>query len=129
MTSKVLCTLLAAGLCAGCVVDEYGRVLPPDPIGQAIFNALDPAVPVYQPRQYVVESDIPAVRYEQRMVAPVAYADPVWINGYWGWGGNDWVWVPGRWVQRPRQDVVWSDGRYYTSNGRRYWRSGYWEEL
>lgn len=123
--SKLLLSILAAACLIGCV-DQYGRVVPPDPIGQALFNTLDPAVPVYQPREYVVTRDMPMVRYEQRPVAPVSYSDPAWVNGYWGWGGIDWVWVPGRWVQRPRQNLVWNDGRYYLSDGRRYWRSGYW---
>jgi hypothetical protein len=125
--SKVLCAILAALCLAGCVVDEYGRLLPPDPVGQALFNTLDPGVPVYEPRQYVVNTDIPAGRYEQRTVAPVSYSDPVRVNGYYGWGGSDWVWVPGRWVERPRRDVVWNDSRYFLSDGRRYWRSGYWQ--
>ena len=125
--SKVLFAVLAALCLAGCVVDQYGRVLPPDPVGQALFNALDPATPVYEPREYVVESDYPAARYERRTVAPVSYSDPVWVSGYYGWGGRDWVWVPGRWVQRPRRDVVWNDSRYYANDDRRYWRSGYWQ--
>ena len=125
--SKVLFAVLTALGLAGCVVDEYGRVLPPDPVGQALFTALDPAVPVYEPREYVVNNDIPAAGYEQRTVAPVSYSDSVWVNGYYGWGGNDWVWVPGRWVQRPRRDLAWNDPRYYVSDGRRYWRSGYWQ--
>ena len=125
MTSKVLLVIFTAGL-LGCV-DQYGRIRPPDPIGQAIFNALDPGVPVYQSQQYVVTSDMPAARYEQRPVAPVSYTDPVWVDGYWGWGGSDWVWVPGRWVQRPRSNAVWTNGQYYASDGRRYWRSGYWQ--
>ena len=124
--SKVLFAVLTALCLAGCVVDQYGRVLPPDPVGQALFTALDPAVPVYEPREYVVNNDIPAA-YERRTVAPVSYSDSVWVNGYYGWGGNDWVWVPGRWVQRPRRDLVWNDPRYYVSDGRRYWRSGYWQ--
>jgi hypothetical protein len=128
MISKVFLTSLAAFLLLGCV-DQYGRIRPPDPIGQAIFNALDPAVPVYQPREYEVASEMPAVRYERRSVVPVAYSDPVWVDGYWAWGGRDWVWVPGRWVQRPRQEVVWRNGRYYADDDRRYWRSGYWEEM
>jgi hypothetical protein len=125
--SKMLFAVLTALCLAGCVVDEYGRVLPPDPVGQALFTALDPAVPVYEPREYVVNNDIPAAGYEQRTVAPVSYSDSVWVNGYYGWGGNDWVWVPGRWVQRPRRDLTWNDPRYYVSDGRRYWRSGYWQ--
>ena len=81
MIGKVFVTLLAAGLCLGCVVDQYGRVRPPDPIGQAIFNALDPATPVYQPQEYAVETDIPALRNERRTVVPVGYSDPVWVKG------------------------------------------------
>ena len=123
---KVLVSILAAACLIGCV-DQYGRVVPPDPIGQALFNALDPAVPVYQPREYAVTSDMPPVRYERRTVVPVAYSDPVWINGYYGWGGNNWVWVPGRWVQRPNPNLAWNNSRYYVSDGRRYWRTGYWE--
>jgi len=83
--SKVLFAVLAALCLAGCVVDQYGRVLPPDPVGQALFNALDPATPVYEPREYVVESDYPAARYERSTVAPVAYSDPVWVSGHYGW--------------------------------------------
>jgi hypothetical protein len=123
--SKVVLVILSAICLIGCV-DEYGRVVPPDPIGRAIFDALDPAVPVYEPRQYVVTNDMPPVRYERRAIVPASYSDPVWVNGYWGWGGGDWVWVPGRWVQRPRPDAVWNSSQYYVSDGRRYWRSGYW---
>jgi len=126
MTSKMLLTILTAGCLLGCV-DQYGRVVPPDPIGQALFNALDPGVPAYYPREYVVASDMPPVRYERRTVVPVSYADPVWVDGYWGWGGSGWVWVPGGWVQRPRPNVTWTNGQYYTSDDRRYWRSGYWQ--
>ena len=64
--SKMLFAVLSALCLAGCVVDQYGRVLPPDPIGQALFSALDPAVPVYGPREYVVNNDIPPVRYERK---------------------------------------------------------------
>ena len=127
MSSKTLLALLSAGLIFSGCVDEYGRVRPPDPIGQALFNALDPSVPVYRSSNYVVTSEMPPVRYETRSVVPAGYSDPVWINGYWGWGGSDWVWVPGRWVERPHSNVGWTDGRYYEDNGLRYWRSGYWQ--
>ncbi len=126
MLTKVLVTILIAASLIGCV-DQYGRVVPPDPVGQALFNTLDPSVPVYEPREYVVANDMPPVRYESRSVVPISYQDPVWVNGYWGWGGSDWVWVPGRWVHRPRENLAWNDSRYYVSDGRRYWRSGYWQ--
>jgi hypothetical protein len=30
----------------------------------------------------------------------------VWVTGFWEWHGR-WVWVPGRWVVRPRPRAVW----------------------
>jgi len=114
---------------SGCV-DQYGRVVPPDPIGQAIFNALNPATPVYQSREYVVTQPMPVAPppgyYETQGPVPVGYANPYWINGYWGWQGSSWQWVSGRWVNRPRPNVVWVNGRYYHHHNRYYWRSGYW---
>ena len=70
---KVLFAVLTAVCLAGCVVDEYGRVLPPDPVGQALFTALDPAVPVYEPREYVVNNDIPAAAMseERSLQSPI----------------------------------------------------------
>lgn len=125
MIRKIFLPILTALCLLGCV-DQYGRVVPPDPIGRALVNALDPAVPVYRPQEYIVSSDMPAVRYEQRAISSASYPDSVWVNGYWGWSGGNWVWIPGRWVQRPRPNVVWTDGEYYVNDDRRYWRSGYW---
>lgn len=25
---------------------------------------------------------------------------PVWVQGFWGWNGFGWVWVPGHWIVR-----------------------------
>jgi len=119
--------VLALGIFSGCV-DQYGRVRPPDPIGRAIFDVLDPARPVYDSREYVVTrpypSSPPRGYYERRTVQPARYSDPYYIEGHWGWRNSNWVWVPGRWVQRPRQNAVWVGGQYdpYTSR----YRSGYW---
>jgi hypothetical protein len=122
--------LFAAGLVflAGCV-DQYGRVRPPDPIGRAIFDVLDPAIPVYEPREYVVTRPIPAAPppgYYERRTVVTSYSNPYWVRGYWGWRGNGWMWVPGRWVDRPRAGAMWVGGRYYARGSRYYWRSGYW---
>lgn len=28
----------------------------------------------------------------------VTPAQPVWVQGFWGWNGFQWVWVPGYWA-------------------------------
>ncbi len=126
-----LLALVASGLLllVGCV-DQYGRVRPPDPIGRALFDALDPSGPVYDSREYVVTRPMPSAPplgyYERRTVAPVSYSNPYWVDGYWGWRNNDWAWNRGGWYNRPRPNAVWYNGRYYTANNRQYYRSGYW---
>ena len=116
MSSKILLALLSAGLIFRDAWTSMAASVPGSDWAGA-FNALDPSVPVYRSSNYVVTSEMPPVRYETRSVVPAGYSDPVWINGYWGWGGSDWVWVPGRWVERPHSNVGWTDGRYYEDNG------------
>ncbi|MEO6845899.1 MAG: hypothetical protein ABI254_01480 [Chthoniobacterales bacterium] len=126
--------ILGAMLLAGCVGPD-GRVYPPDPIGHAIFSGIyststpvvyqQPVETVYQPREYVVTSEMPPVQYEQQLPYP-GYANAAWIPGYWGWGGNNWGWRRGCWTRRPYNNSAWVGPRYYNRGGNRYWRNGYW---
>ena len=36
----------------------------------------------------------------------------VWIDGYYDWVGNGWVWRPGRWARPPHPGYVWRKPRY-----------------
>ena len=66
----------------------------------------------------------PAVRYEQRGIAPGAgYA---WIDGYWGYSGGRYNWVAGRWDRPPRGRSRWEAGRWETRHGRYHYREGRW---
>jgi hypothetical protein len=50
----------------------------------------------------------------------------VWINGYWGWGSNAYVWVPGRWERPPRAHATWV-APSWERQGRHYrLRHGHW---
>jgi hypothetical protein len=50
----------------------------------------------------------------------------LWINGYWGFRGNDYYWVSGRWERPPRGHRRWEDGRWERRGGRYQWREGRW---
>ncbi len=50
----------------------------------------------------------------------------VWISGFWGWAGNDYVWTPGRWERPPRRGAKWAPGRWEHRGGQYYWREGRW---
>jgi hypothetical protein len=50
----------------------------------------------------------------------------VWINGYWGYRGNDYVWIAGRWDRPPRGRHHWEDGRWERHGDRYQWREGRW---
>lgn len=66
----------------------------------------------------------PALRFEERGVAPGAGF--VWIDGYWGYRGGAYAWVPGRWERPPRPRARWAPGRWEPRHGRYYYRDGRW---
>lgn len=67
----------------------------------------------------------PPLRYEAR--PPMPGAGYAWVDGYWNWGSNRYVWVPGRWDRPPYQGAYWSHPHYDRyDNG---WRmeQGHWD--
>jgi hypothetical protein len=73
---------------------------------------------------YYASTPPPPLRYESIGVAPgPGY---VWLNGYWGWRGNRYVWVPGYYARPPRHRAVWVEPRWERYNGRYRFREGHW---
>jgi WXXGXW repeat (2 copies) len=50
----------------------------------------------------------------------------VWIEGYQEWRGDDYVWVPGRWVLPPRRHARWIRPRYRHVHGGWVFVAGRW---
>jgi len=73
---------------------------------------------------YYASTPPPPVRVEARGVAPCAGF--VWIDGYWGYRGGNYAWVPGRWDRPPRTRARWIPGRWEARRGRYYYREGRW---
>jgi hypothetical protein len=73
---------------------------------------------------YYSSAPPPPVRVEARGVAPGAGF--VWVDGYWGYRGGNYAWVPGNWVRPPRARAVWVPGRWEMRRGRYYYRQGRW---
>ena len=66
----------------------------------------------------------PPVRVET--YGPAPGPGYLWINGYWGYRGNAYVWNPGRWDRPPRGRRRWEDGRWERHGDRYRWRDGRW---
>ena len=73
---------------------------------------------------YYASTPPPPVRYEARGVPPGAGF--VWIDGYWGYNGGRYAWVPGRWDRPPRARARWESGRWENRRGRYYYSDGRW---
>jgi hypothetical protein len=64
----------------------------------------------------------PPIRVES--YGPAPGAGYVWIKGYWGYRGNDYVWNAGRWERPPRGRRHWEDGRWEHRGNRYVWHEG-----
>jgi hypothetical protein len=73
---------------------------------------------------YYAYSAPPPARVEVRGIAPgPGYT---WIDGYYAYRGNSYIWVPGSWVRPPRPRAVWVAPRWEQRNGRYYYHRGQW---
>ena len=68
----------------------------------------------------------PPAYYQDDVIGVAPGPDYVFIRGYWGWQGNGYVWVPGRWAERPDPRAQWVQGRWYHSNQGWYREDGHW---
>ena len=57
--------------------------------------------------------------------APANYF--VWDPGHWHWTGQDFVWIPGRYIETPYQSAVWVHGGWTYNGGLTWtWTPGHW---
>jgi hypothetical protein len=130
---------VAAGFLSGCVVTGttyvragprpyyYGRrevIVEPRPA--VVFAPVPPPAVVVAPAPgiVVVHRPLPAPLVERIPIAPGP--DYVWIGGYYDAFGDDWVWVPGGYVLRPRPGVVWVAPHYEQHGGEFHYSRGHW---
>ena len=86
--------------------------------------------PVYvqqpQPEYVIVREAPPPVIVERRPPSPGQ--GRIWIDGYWNWNGQRYVWEPGHWAVPPHGRAVWVAPRYEKhEQGYRY-MPGQWRE-
>ena len=50
----------------------------------------------------------------------------IWEPGHWHWTGQEYLWIPGSYIERPYQSAVWVHGGW-TENGLTWtWMPGHW---
>lgn len=68
----------------------------------------------------------PPAYYQDDAIGVAPGPDYVFIRGYWGWRDDAYVWVPGRWVERPYPNAVWVQERWYHAREGWYREGGHW---
>ena len=51
----------------------------------------------------------------------------IWIQGYWQWTNNRYVWVPGHYARPPKPGAHWRPGQWVKRRGGWVWIPGYWD--
>ena len=73
-----------------------------------------------------VYATIPPPAIQVETYGPAPGQGFIWIQGYWGWTNNAYVWVPGRWDRIPPGRHRWEPGHWVRHDNRYYWRDGRW---
>ena len=78
--------------------------------------------PGWLPTKLLVSSTVP-------VVPTVPSPGFVWIPGHYNWDPDrhTYVWLVGQYVQRPRENAHWVDGRWQLQPDGWVWVDGHWE--
>ena len=109
--------LVAPLALAGCVAE---RAAPAAGARHDAFSSRAPAAG----REIAVTRTPPPARVERETVAPGP--NYVWTCGHWRWTGTDYVWIPGRWVVRPRPGATFVQGQWVRGAAGWVWLEGHW---
>ena len=88
---------------------------PPDPPAEAARAASDEA------RTPVVTAPHPPPPRRAEIPPPAPSPHALWEFGHWRWNGQQYVWVPGYYAERPSPTVNWIPGYW-----ERLWVEGQW---
>jgi hypothetical protein len=112
----LIAAMIGASALAGCVVDH--PVAPARPAASVVVT------PPPTTHVIVARPAPPAPRVEVQPAAPDTRA--VWDPGHWNWDGNQYVWISGRYIERPNVAMRWEPGRWMSENGSWVWMDGRW---
>jgi hypothetical protein len=92
-------------------------------LGDAVAQPPPPGYGRPPPPSY---APIPPPRPET--VPPPPGSRYVWEPGHWQWNGRQYVWISGRYIQRPPHHRRWQEGGWVWSprEGRWIWRPAHW---
>jgi hypothetical protein len=118
LRTLALSTLLGASLIASqvepslaqtcaCPVSEDNAASQVVSRGAIIADDPPPPLPVYE------QPPIPASGY-------------IWTPGYWAWNNYEHYWVPGTWVEPPKEGLLWTPGYWGVAGGLYHYHHGYW---
>jgi hypothetical protein len=93
-------------------------------VSAPLFAQLPPPPPLPGLEIRIGRTAPPRVRYERRTRRTARNA--VWVAGAWDWQGDQWVWIPGRWVVPESRRAHWVRSRYVREYGGWRYVPGHW---
>ncbi|HEY3173286.1 MAG TPA: YXWGXW repeat-containing protein [Thermoanaerobaculia bacterium] len=114
MFKRIVRSISIAALAAVVSAPLFAQLPPPPPV---------PPLPGLEIR--IGRQAPPRIRRERRTARPGR--DYIWVEGFWDWQGDNWVWIPGRWVvPEGGRRVHWVRARYVREYGGWRYVPGHW---
>ena len=105
---------------------EPGNLDEPTPLQEGDPEPYEMTIPAEEPEQSSTEAPpsqpIDDVRPDQ------PGTDHAWLNGYWWWTNNQYIWVPGYWAIPPKPGYHYVAGYWIYQGGRWIYVRGGWAE-
>ncbi len=99
-------------------------------LGLTAFSSTAHAQPYPPPGAVIIAPrEPPPPRYERIPPPPRGPRRDVvvWTPGYWRWTGRGWVWVSGRYIDRPRREAIWVPGHWAARGPQWVWVPPHWQ--
>jgi hypothetical protein len=83
------------------------------------------------PPDTIIQSQKEPPPLQEELIPPPPKGPPdqfTWDFGHWHWDGQDYIWIPGHYVERPYRSSHWVRGNWaYDGNLNWTWTPGYWQ--
>jgi hypothetical protein len=97
------------------------------PATQPVAEVAQAQVPAYPPAAPSITVPLPPPAAQSEIPPPAPLPSYVWELGHWSWNGVQYIWEPGKYVERPTVSATFVPGYWEPQGNGWVWVEGRWD--